>query len=96
MSTNHQARWITRQRLDQVKRGGQLEQGILLDTYNGYIVVEPAGSNIGDGAILSENEANFELQDVWYLGPKTRLREARRRLGLEPETADESLAIQEV
>jgi hypothetical protein len=56
---------------------------VLLDTYTGLILVEPAGSNLGDGATLSEREADYELQTVWYPGPPATLRQARKLLGLE-------------
>jgi hypothetical protein len=83
MRTNYQARWISRQRADRMRRTGKLEQALLLDTFNGFIVVEPVGSQLGDGAILTPEEADYELQAAWHSGPLTKLREARNRLGLE-------------
>jgi hypothetical protein len=83
MNTAFHARWTSRERATQLKRTGRLGQAILLDTFNGFILVEPEGSDLGDGPTLSPEEANYELQEVWYTGPRTRLREARQRLGLE-------------
>jgi hypothetical protein len=85
MQMNYQARWISRQRADAMRRAGRLDRSILLDTFNGYVIVEPAGSNVGDGAVLSLEEADYELQPAWYTGPIPRLREARLRLGLEAD-----------
>lgn len=88
MQTNYQARRISKARADQLKRSGSIiGRAILLDTFNGFIIVEPVGSNLGDGAPLSFEEADYELQPVWHLGPKATLREARRRLGLEATAA---------
>ena len=92
MAMQFQARWVSRQRANQIKRTGAAGHGILLDTFKGFIVVEPIGSNLGDGPILSRQEAEYELQPVWYTGPMAKLREARLRLGLEVEEAADHLA----
>ena len=92
MATQYQARWVSRPRANQIKRTGAMAQGVLLDAFKGFIVVEPVGSNLGDGDILSREEAEFELQEVWYTGPKAKLREARLRLGLEVEEPAAHLA----
>ena len=49
---------------------------------SGFLVVEPIGSNLGDGDVLDHTEADYELNPAWCLTPKPRLNEARRRLGL--------------
>jgi hypothetical protein len=85
MQAQFQARRISKPRADEVKKSSALGRGMLLDTFNGIILIEPLDSNLGDGDILSPQEADYELQPVWHLGPKTRLREARKRLGLEAE-----------
>ena len=85
MAMQYQARWISRDRATHLKRTGRLGQAILLDTFNGFILVEPVGSDLGDGPVLSPEEATFELQEVWYTGPRSRLKDARVRLGLERE-----------
>jgi hypothetical protein len=92
MQTHYQARRISKRRADQIKKNPAIRNAILLDTFNGIIILEPADSPLGDGAILSREEADYELQPVWHLGPKALLREARRRLGLEAEAAAEQLA----
>jgi hypothetical protein len=89
METPYQARWISRELATRLKRTGTLGQAVLLDTFTGFLVIEPVGSDIGDGPVLSREEANYELQEVWYTGPRSRLREARTRLGLESETRAE-------
>ncbi|HXG13329.1 MAG TPA: hypothetical protein VNK04_26465 [Gemmataceae bacterium] len=83
MMTNYEVRWISKPRADALKRSGRLGDALLLDTFNGILIVEPAGSNLGDGAVLTREEADYELQPAWFLGPKARLIEARRRLGLD-------------
>jgi hypothetical protein len=83
MHTTYQARRISKRRADEVKKSGASARAILLATFNGFIIVEPMDSDLGDGETLSEQEADYELQPVWHLGPKATLREARTRLGLE-------------
>ena len=61
MAATYQARWTSRQQADKIKRSGGLSTAILLDTLKGPIVVEPAGSTFGDGAVLSPLELKAEL-----------------------------------
>jgi len=85
MHAEFQARRISKRRADEVKRSAALGRSLLLNTFNGIIIIEPVGKDLGDGDIMSPEEADYELQPVWHLGPKAMLREARRRLGLEAE-----------
>jgi len=85
MLSPFQARRVSKRRADEVKKSGVLGRAMLLDTFNGIILIEPPDSNLGDGDVLSPEEADYELQPVWHLGPRTALREARKRLGLEAE-----------
>ncbi len=85
MQAEFQARRISKRRADEVKKSGILGRALLMNTFNGIIIIEPVGSHLGDGDIMSPEEADYELQPVWHLGPKTMLREARKRLGLEAE-----------
>lgn len=91
MQQTFQARRISKHRADEVKKSGALGHSILLDTFNGIIVIEPSDGNLGDGESLSREEADYELQPVWHLGPNTALREARKRLGLEAEAGTRQL-----
>jgi hypothetical protein len=83
MQTNYQARWISRKRLEELRRSGVYRNALLLDHFNGLLVIEPVGSELGDGTVLSPQEAEYELQPAWLLGPRGQVSEARRRLGLE-------------
>lgn len=96
MQTQFHARRISKRRADEVKKSTILGRAMLLDTFNGIILIEPIESNLGDGDILSHGEADYELQPVWHLGPKTRLREARKRLGLDVETGIGQLVVSAV
>lgn len=93
MKNSYQARWISKAKADLLKRSGDIRKGLLLDSFNGYIVIEPVGASLGDGKVLSKLEADFELQEVWVQEPKSKLLEARRMLGLETEVRETSLAI---
>lgn len=85
MQAQFQARWVSKRRADEVKKSGTLGRSLLINTFNGIIIIEPGGSNLGDGNVLPPEEADYELQPVWHLGPRAVLREARRRVGLEAE-----------
>jgi len=87
MQMQYQARWVSKARVEALKKSQSLGQAVLLDTFNGFIIIEPVGSDLGDGAVLSREEAEYELQPVWYTGPKAKLRDARRRLALEQDAA---------
>ena len=81
MNHQYEARWVSKPRAQILKRRLP-HDAILLDVFNGFIVVQPVGSDLGDGPVLSEQEAEFELQPAWFLGHKPVLIQARRKLGL--------------
>lgn len=85
MQSPFRASRISKRRADEVKKSGVLGRAMLLDTFNGIILIEPVDSNLAEGEVMSLEEADYELQPVWHLGPHTALREARKRLGLEAE-----------
>jgi hypothetical protein len=93
MQTRYQARWITKQRRDQLRKTGATRGATLFDSLNGFLIVEPVGSNLGDGAILNERDADYELRDVWCTESPKKLNDARRLLGLEAEAAPATLAV---
>lgn len=82
MNQQYEARWVSKPRAQILKRRLP-PNAILLDVFNGFIVVQPVGSDLGDGPVLSRQEAAFELQPAWFLGHKPVLLQARRKLGLE-------------
>ena len=93
MTQGYQARWVSKRRLDQIRKAKETAKGIVLDSFNGFLIVEPVGSNLGDGPLLSREEADYELRPVWCSGAKARLREARELLGLSPAAvAEQQLA----
>jgi hypothetical protein len=81
-SKNYQARWISKERLAEIRRTRASARGMILDGFNGFLIVEPVGSNLGEGPVLSTEEADYELRPVWCAEAKTKLREARELLGL--------------
>jgi hypothetical protein len=83
MQLGYQARWVSKGRRDLLKRRGGLGQAVLLDSSSGFLIVEPVGSNLGDGTLLSRADADFELRDVWCLESRKKIAVARQRLGLE-------------
>jgi hypothetical protein len=83
MASAYQARWASKARAIQLRRDGRLHDAVLVDAPRGFIVVEPRGSALGDGAVLSAWEADFELNETWCLVPRSKLGLARGLLGLE-------------
>jgi hypothetical protein len=83
MSSNFDARWISRRRMNDLKKSQVSHQAVFLTHLNGFIVIEPQGSDLGDGPALSPEEVDYELQFAWINEPTNRLRRARELLGLE-------------
>jgi hypothetical protein len=81
----YQARWISKRRLDEIRRTKESGKGLVLDSFNGFLIVEPQGTELGDGPVLSAAEADYELRPVWCAGAKAKLRDARQLLGLGAE-----------
>jgi hypothetical protein len=81
MGPEYQARWVTKQRAEHIKRTG-IGQGRLVDSFKGYILVDSMAGHRGDGQVLSQQEADYELQDVWCAEAKAKLFQARQLLGL--------------
>ena len=82
MDTTYQARWISRKRWGELRKSGGTQTGLVLDHLNGTLIIEPVGSDLGDGPVMSSREAEYELQPAWLLGRRGLVNEARRRLGL--------------
>jgi len=87
MHVNYQARWCSKTKADALRRAGD-NVAMVLDSFNGKIVVEPKGADLGDGDILSMQEADQELRPVWSLERRTKLLQARNRLGLESDGSE--------
>jgi hypothetical protein len=83
MRSEYEARWISKPRLESIRKSNIIGQAVVLDSFNGFLIVEPRGSKLGDGTVLSREEADYELTPVWCSGPKAKLRGARKLLGLE-------------
>jgi hypothetical protein len=93
MPVNFQARWISKQRGDALRRCGGLGRGLIVEGFMGNIIVEPAGKRLGDGSLLTAADADYELRSAWCMSPLSRLGTARALLGLPKEPAPESLAL---
>ena len=76
MNQRYQTRWVSKDRVNSLRKSGAMRQGILVDLFNGFLMVEPVGSNLGDGEVLTPEAADYELRPVWCLSPKSRLAEA--------------------
>lgn len=90
MSSQYQARWISRPRAVAVKKSGHRD-ALVLDTLNGILLIEPVGSHLGDGPVLNRREADYELQPVWYTGTTAKLLQARQMLGLDVALVEKQL-----
>ena len=82
MAGSYQIRWVSKARRDQLKRKPGQHDMVLLDSINGFLIVEPQGSNLGDGEMLTREQADFELREVWCPERKVKLNRARQLLGL--------------
>ncbi len=82
MASQYKAQWVSRRRMNELKKAGLALKTLLLNHLNGFIVIEPADTELGDGAVLSPTEADYELQQSWILDPIKTLQQAREQLGL--------------
>jgi hypothetical protein len=86
MQSCYQARRVSKQRLEALRKSREIAKSIVIDSMSGFLLIEPIGSNLGDGEMLQPSEADFELHPAWCLVPQSRLNDARKRLGLEVES----------
>ncbi len=92
MQTEFEARWVSKERAKAIRKRSVPSDVLLLDMFTGFILVQPKGSDLGDGPVLNPTEMDAELQLVWFLGPWRVLRQARERLGLESGTVEAEMA----
>lgn len=71
MNNKFQARWISKQQTQHLKKTGQLTRSMVLDSCKGHILIEPANGNRREDGVLSLDVADYELRTAWCLGPKT-------------------------
>jgi hypothetical protein len=83
MRNAYEARWISKEQVDALRKSGRLNGAVVLDSFNGFILVAPAGSGLADGKPLSREEAQYELSPAWVSSPLPRLTRARQLLGLD-------------
>jgi hypothetical protein len=83
MRSTYQARRISKERVIALRKSGSLRQSVVLDSYTGLIVVEPRGSNLGDGEVLPPEIADAELSSAWCLDPQSKIQHARQLLRLD-------------
>jgi hypothetical protein len=93
MDTRYHVRWITKPRLTTIRKENRVGNAVVLDSLNGFLIVEPVGSNLGDGDVLSPQDAEWQLSPAFCLAPTAKIAQARRLLGLEAESFAESTAL---
>jgi hypothetical protein len=86
MKSTFQARRISKERALWLKKSGESQKGVLLDSFNGHILVEPRGSNLGDGDVIPAEIASYELAPAWCLENK-KVQEARHLLGFDEKSS---------
>lgn len=86
--SHYQAQWISKDRIRSLRKTGGWKNSILLDSFKGFIIVQPSGEGYGDGEVLSEDAADYELRPEWCTGSKPMLREARKLLALDNGTEE--------
>jgi hypothetical protein len=83
MKAKYQARRVSRNLAHALRKSGTTDRGVLLDTCNGFIVIEPCNSPLGDGAVLTHQDAIMEIQPAWCQERKSKVERAHHLLGLE-------------
>jgi len=82
MQTKYQARWVSKPRVLALRKTGALNGSIVVNSFRGFILVEPQGQHRGDGNVLPADVARFELDPAWCSEPAKKLAKARELLGL--------------
>ena len=82
MHTEYQARWMSKPKMQALRRTGALSNSIVVNSFKGFILVEPRTNHRGDGKVLPANVARFELDPAWCTEPLQKLAKARELLGL--------------
>jgi hypothetical protein len=85
MNPQYQARWVSKQQTDVLKKTGRLTNSMVLESFRGPILVEPAGTNPKNDNVLPLDVADYELRLAWCQCPKAKVQKARQLLGLELE-----------
>jgi hypothetical protein len=83
--SHYQAQWISKNRIQSLRKAGGWRNAILLDSFKGFIIIQPSGQTYGDGEVLSDDAADYELRPEWCTGSKQQLIEARRLLRLDAD-----------
>ena len=92
MRAQYQARWISKKRIESLRKSGALCRRMLVDSIRGFIVIEPVGRRLGDGDVLALDVASYELDPAWCLDSRLKIAEARRLLGIESISRREDLS----
>src|SRR5207248_4245015 len=79
--------WVSQQPTGLFKKTGRLTNSLVLESFRGPILVEPAGTNPKSDSVLPLDVADYELRLAWCQGPKAKVQKARQLLGLELESA---------
>lgn len=82
MHTKYQARWVSKPKMQALRRTGALSGSIVVNSFRGFILVEPQTNHRGDGKPLPADVARFELDPAWCTEPLQKLTRARQLLGL--------------
>lgn len=78
----YKARWMSKKQIESLRRNGALRESIVVNSFKGFILVEPADTNLGVGKLLPRDVAKFELDPTWCSDPPTTIKKARALLGL--------------
>jgi hypothetical protein len=57
MHAKFQVRRISKQRIEFLRKSGRVKDAIVLDSFSGFLIVEPDGSDLRDGDVLDATEA---------------------------------------
>ena len=82
MRRGYQARWISKDRRNALLKSRPVVKWLVVDSFNGFIVVEPVGSNLGDGQVLAPDVADCEIRAAWCQDSRAKLTQARKLLHL--------------
>ena len=59
MRAKYQARWISKNQLNSLRRKGALNQGVLVNHFKGFVIVEPVGSRLAKQTTGADHASLF-------------------------------------
>lgn len=83
MRAGCKGRWLSKTQIESLRKSGALGHSIVVNSFKGFILVEPVHSHLGRGRVVTRDFAQFGLDPTWCNDPPRTIGKARQLLGLQ-------------